>query len=104
MEKWADYGISAVKYNGTGTHIDQVKVHKDKGNAIGDAELWSREQVILALENSYTFITILNYEHGIWDEGQKVSIVNVDGNKYIRTDQDQNPSDNLDNLPKLSFL
>jgi hypothetical protein len=104
MEKWADYGISAVKYNGTGTQIDQVKVHKDKGNAIGDAELWSREQVILALENNYTFITILNYKHGIWDEGQKVSIVNVDGNKYIRTDQDQNPSDNLDNLPKLSFL
>lgn len=104
MEKWADYGISAVKFNNGGTHIDGVRVHKDKGNAMGDAEVWSREQVILALENNYTFITILNYDKGIWDEGQEVSIVHVNGNKYIRTDKNKTPSDNLDNLPKLSFL
>ena len=104
MEKWADYGISAVKLNGKGNYINQVRVHKDKGNAMGDAEVWSREQIVSALENEYTFITILNGKQGIWSEGQKVNIVLVNGNKYIRTDEDQTPSDNLDNLPKVSFL
>ncbi len=103
MEKWADYGISAVKFNDGGTQIYQVKVHKDKGNSIGDAELWSRDQIISALENDYTFITILNQNQGIWGEGEEVNIVQVNGNKYIRTDHDQTPSDSLDNLPKFSF-
>lgn len=103
MEKWADYGISAVRFNDSGTIIDKVKVHKDKGNAMGDAELWSREQIILALESEYTFITIFNQNQGIWSEGKEVNIVQVNGNKYIRTDSDQAHSDHLDNLPKLSF-
>lgn len=104
MEKWADYGISAVKFNDGENHVDQVRVHKDKGNAMGDAEVWPRERVISALESNYTFITILNYNGGVWDEGKEVNIVQVNGNKYIRTDKDQTPSDNLDNLPKFSFL
>ena len=104
MEKWADYGISAVRFNDKGIYIDQVRVHKDKGIAMGDAEVWSREQVISALENDYTFITILNYDQGIWSEGQEVNIVPVNGNKFIRTDKDRTPSDDLDNLPKVSFL
>ncbi len=104
MEKWADYGISAVRFNGKGIYIDQVRVHKDKGNAIGDAEVWSREQVVSALESNYTFITILNGNQGIWDEGQEVNIIRVNGNKYIRTDKDLTPSDNLDNLPNVLFL
>ena len=104
MEKWADYGISAVRFDDERVYIDQVRVHKDKGNAMGDAEIWSREQVVSALESSYTFITILNGNQGIWDEGHEVNIVPVNGNKYIRTDKDQNPSDNLDNLPNIPFL
>ena len=104
MEKWADYAISAVRFNGKGTYIDQVRVHKDKGNAIGDAEVWSREEIVSALEHDYTFITILNGNQGIWDEGQVVNIVQVDGNKYIRTDEVNNPSDSLNNLPNVTFL
>ncbi len=104
MEKWADYGISAVRFNDGGTKIDKVKVHKDKGNAMGDAEIWSREQIILALESEYTFITIFNHNQDIWSEGKEVNIVQVGENKYLRTDNDQTPSDNLDNLPKFSTL
>lgn len=104
MEKWADYCISAVRFNDEGNYIDQVRVHKDKGNAMGDAEIWSRDEVVSALESNYTFITILNGNQGIWDEGQKVNIVQVNGNKYLRTDEDHNPSDNLNNLPAVSFL
>lgn len=103
MEKWADYGISAVILNSKGC-IDQFKVHKDKGNVIGDGEIWPREKVVSALEKDCTFITLLNYNQGLWSEGQEVDIVNIDGNKYIRTDHNGYPSDNLDNLPKFSRL
>lgn len=31
MTKWADYGISAVRYNTACTYIDHVRVHLGKG-------------------------------------------------------------------------
>lgn len=34
MAKWADYGISAVRYDSDDQYIDQVKVHKDNGDTI----------------------------------------------------------------------
>ena len=32
MSKWADYGISAVKFNDAHTHINKVQVHPDNGD------------------------------------------------------------------------
>ena len=31
MAKWADFAISAVRFNAAHTHIDRVKVHTDDG-------------------------------------------------------------------------
>lgn len=98
-EKWADYGISEVRYNTKGTHIDQVKVHKDNGNSIGVAEVWSREKVVSKLEDNNSFVTILRNSDGKWTEGRKVEIVKVNGTKYIRTDKNNTAADNLENLP-----
>ena len=36
MAKWADYAISAVRFNGAHTHIDRVRVHPDNGDSIGN--------------------------------------------------------------------
>lgn len=38
MEKWADYLISEVRYNSQHTHIDQVKIHEDNGDSVGEAK------------------------------------------------------------------
>lgn len=35
MSKWADYGISAVRFNSAHTHIDKVWVHPDNETLIG---------------------------------------------------------------------
>ena len=35
MEKWADFGISAVRYNEERTNIEKVFIHEDKGEKIG---------------------------------------------------------------------
>lgn len=100
MVKWANYGISAVRYNSKGTHIDQVQYHADNGDTIGSSNVCSREQVISALERGYTFVTILKDSAGNWTKGSKVEIVTVHGTKYIRTDRNSTASDNLGSLPR----
>ena len=36
-DKWADYLISAVRYNAAETHIEKVRVHVDEGDKVGGA-------------------------------------------------------------------
>jgi len=100
MDKWADYGISSIRYNEQRTHIVKVKVHEDKGDTIGNAEEWLRSQVVSAIDRNKTFVTILKGNESKWSKGQDVHIVTVNGEKYIRTDKNQKASDNLENLPE----
>ena len=100
MAKWADYGISEVRYNVARNHIVRVKVHEDKGDTIGRAEEWTRSQVVSAIERGKTFVTILKGSDNKWRKGQDIHVVTVNGVKYIRTDQNRTASDNLENLPE----
>ena len=100
MVKWADYCISEVKYNEERTHIVKVKVHEDKGESIGGALEWSRQQVVSALEGGKTFVTILKTSDDKWRQGQDVHTIVVNGTKFIRTDQNQTAADNLEKLPE----
>lgn len=98
MSKWADYCISAVRYDSEGKHIDRVRVHTDTGDAIADPTEWLRSSVVSTIENGHTFITIFKND-GKWSKGASVGIINVNGKKYLRTDRDSKSSDNLGNLP-----
>lgn len=102
MARWADYGISEVRYNSDRTHIEKVKVHLIIGtdNIVGTANEWSREQVIANIKNGKTFVTILRKSYVSWEKGQDVHIVTVNGVEYIRTDQNRQTADNLENLPE----
>ena len=101
MVKWADYGISAVRYNSKGTHIEKVKVHIDKGDTMEPTGEWFRTDVVSSLEKGHTFVTILLSNEGKWDKGEEVGIVHhPNGEKYIRTDKDYTAADNLKNLPR----
>ena len=100
MAKWADHVISKVKYNDAKTHIVMVKAHSDNGDTIGTAEDWDRKRVVSALDSGKTFVTILAGDDGKWKKGQEVHTIKVGGVMYIRTDQNQKASDNLENLPE----
>ncbi|WP_026841213.1 DUF3892 domain-containing protein [Citrifermentans bremense] len=100
MTKWADYGISAVRYNQQHTHIDQVKVHVDTGEVINSASIWLRADVVKALEKGNTFVTILKNAEGKWVKGQTVYVITVKGVKYIKTVDNGKEADNLENLPE----
>ncbi|HSC21596.1 MAG TPA: DUF3892 domain-containing protein [Solirubrobacterales bacterium] len=98
--KWADYLISAVRYNTAETHIEEVRVHEDEGDNVGAGSTWLRASVIANLEAGYTFMTITEGSGTGWRKGATVDIVIVRGTKYIRTDADATAEDNLGSLPK----
>ncbi|MDX6288027.1 MAG: hypothetical protein QOG53_3512 [Frankiales bacterium] len=99
--QWADYLISAVRYNAAETHIDKVRAHPDKGESVGSGTETSRTRIVSLLEAGTTFATIVwNSATKSWNYGAEVAIIAVAGEKYIRTDPDNTKSDNLGQLPR----
>ncbi len=102
MEKWAEYLISEVKYVETTTtkHISQVKVHVDTGDKVADSKIWSRQDVINAIDLKSTFMTITKAPDGNWKKGAEVIKILVNNVHYIKTEPDNTTKDNLGSLPE----
>ena len=99
MAKWADYGISAVRYNTSHTHIDRVRIHEDNGDSFGAPAEHERETIVKAIKDGVTLITI-PYANGQWQKGQPVFIIKVNGVEFIKTVDNGLARDNLENLPE----
>jgi hypothetical protein len=99
-ETWADYLISAVRYNAAETHIEKVQVREDEGEKVGSPSTWERSKVVSNLEGGNTFVTITESSDGTWQRGAEVRIVTVREVKYIRTNADATEEDNLEDLPR----
>jgi hypothetical protein len=101
MAKWADYGISKVRYNAGRTHIVRVQVAESLGEKFGTPVEKERADVIAAIENDRTFVTIVKDNDNKWKKGADVGLVMVAGMKYLRTDKNARTTDNLGELPEL---
>ncbi|MDI9272446.1 DUF3892 domain-containing protein [Stenotrophomonas sp. PFBMAA-4] len=99
MAKWADYGISAVRYNAAHTHIDRLRIHQDNGDSFGPAAEHERATIVRAIKDGVTFITIPR-ANGQWQKGQSVYIIKVNGVEYLKTVDNGQARDNLENLPE----
>lgn len=99
MAKWADYLVSAVRYDGNKERIEQVKVHEDKGDSVGTVKVWTRAQVVSAIGQGMTCCTILQ-SGDQWRRGEDIHVVVVGGEKFIRTDANSVKRDNLGELPE----
>lgn len=100
MTKWADYLISAVRFNSEETHIIKVQVHPDSGDTVGTAAEMDRQSVVDLINKNYSFATIYKSGDGKWSLGAKVGIVTIGGVRYIKTRADSTRVDNLDDLPR----
>ena len=100
--KWAEYLISAVRYNAAGTHIDKVRCHLDNVDSIGAPADKTRVTVVGLLDGGTTFATIYKdrIDSSKWNYGADVRVVTIDGTKFIRTDADKTKRDNLGDLPR----
>ena len=96
--KWADYLITAVRFNASGTHIDKVQIRPDEGDTAGASKDSSRAQVVAWIEAGYTFCTATRSDNK-WKKGAPVKIVLIHREKFIKTKADGVKEDNLDNLP-----
>jgi Protein of unknown function (DUF3892) len=85
MSKWADYMISAVRFNSAHTHIDRVRTHADSGETIGASVEQRRPDIVDAIKKRNTFMTIFSNGNGKWNKGQPVYVVKINGTEYIKT-------------------
>lgn len=100
MSKWADYCISAVRYNPEHTHIVKVRVCQDLGEQLGNSTEWMRSEVVTSIGQGKSFVTIYKNADGKYNKGEDVRVVAVTAVKYIRTDANSKAADNLGNLPE----
>jgi hypothetical protein len=100
MTKWADYLISAVRFNAKRTHIDRLRVAADNGDSVGEMKEYDRETIVNAIKKKTTFVTIYLNSSGKYDKGKQVYVVPINGNEYLKTVADNKLVDNLDNLPE----
>jgi hypothetical protein len=97
MNKWADFGISAVSYNQDKTQIIKLKVHEDNVESMGQAVEKRRKQIFTGIKKGQTFTTVFP-KYGGLQKGEEVNIIIIDGEEFLRTDINQEKSDHLDNL------
>lgn len=101
MAKWADFIITAVKYNGDRTHISEVKRSRDTGESLNDEQIRTRGQIVNGIEKKgFTYVTAFKKSNGDYTKGARVEIVTVNEKKYLRTDKNKTARDNLENLPE----
>ena len=99
MTKWADYVITAVKFKKEKRHIEQVQIWTDNGE-LANEQTTTRSEVVRLLENGSTVVTAYKNNINKWNRGDDINIVEVRGNKFIRTDGNSIEEDNLGNLPE----
>lgn len=95
----ADFGITAVRYNSSKTHIDYVQVRQDLPDAFGPPRTVSRAFVAdLIRMGKASFQTwTMNTSTNKWNVGAHVHV--IDG-EYLTTDRNSTKRDNLGNLPQ----
>lgn len=102
MSKWADYLISAIRYENEmrKNAIAYLKVHQDNGEEVGAGSTWTKDEVINAMYDGKTFYTILKSNSGEWKKGANVALVTKNGNAII-TDNEYTELDYLADLQEL---
>jgi len=100
MSKWANYGISAVRYDRSHSRIAKLRIHRDDGEQIGSALSSTRQEVVDLIQTGFSFVTILEDSDGNWTKGQPVEIVEIGGVEFLKTESNDSEGDNLENLPE----
>jgi len=83
VAKWADFLISAVRYNAKHTHIEKVKVHEDLGDSVGNVGEFTRPSIVGNIKNGSSYVTIFKTADGKWSKGQDVRIARARERGYV---------------------
>lgn len=98
MSDWANYVITAVRYDGA--RIEKVKRRREADGDLSSPIEVPREAVAQDLEFDVSYCTAIRDENGGWERGDDVEAYELDGELFIKTEQGDNPADNLEGLPE----
>jgi len=100
MSGWGDYAITAVRYNNDDTRIKQVKRKEVEPDVLTNTKTVDRSAVVAGIESGDNYTTaIWNEDSENWSLGDEIHVLEVNGEKFIRTDQSNTEEDNLGGLP-----
>ena len=94
--KWADYLISEVSYDKNHL-ISKAKRHEDSDNGISDGNFVDRIKISSDIINGLSYITIYS-SISTWKKGNKIHFYRLDGEPYIRIDQNKVNQDYLGDI------
>ena len=98
MDKWADYFISEVSYDSD--HLISVAIrHQDSNKGITKGEPIDRLTIHSDIINGLFYITIYSGKES-WKKGHKIHTFSIEGNPYIRIDENKVTLDHLGDLPE----
>lgn len=75
-------------------------MRKYLGGKLDTPGIWNRSDVLDYIDKGYTFTTTI-FKDKLWRIGAKVEPITYKDSRYLRTDGNSKPEDNLGNLPKL---
>lgn len=99
MSKWADFLISDKKYKDAGNrkYIDEVFIHLDLGEKVGEGSWVTRDKVVFLIKKDITFCTIYKGDD-VWKQGMPVIIDKVNDVEYLKTESNNTEKDNLEKI------
>ena len=101
MDKWADYLISEVSYD-SNRLITTARRHKDEDKGITDGVEVDRMSIISDMKNKLSHLTIYS-GNNTWKKGYKIKIISVEGDHYLRIDENIAKLDYLGDIPEVSI-
>lgn len=96
----ADYYVEKVHYNKGHNKIVWASVRMNDGKRLGGAYNMLRSQMVKLLKQGKAFMTIYRSPEGKFRPGQKLSVVDVQGEPYLRTNSDPVDTDELQDVPE----
>ncbi len=100
MSERADYYIEKVRYTKDHSRIIWVSVREDNSKKLGGAYNMVRERIMKLMHDGKQFMTIFRNDEGKYRKGQRIQLISVKGNEFIRTDPEQADKDKLEDLPE----
>jgi hypothetical protein len=99
MEYWV------TNVNMRDTRIEQAKALMVTVERLSNPVRYSREEVVKSIDKDDKWYTCLLKEklgaRNIWERGAEIHVVEVDDEKFIRTDGNKMKAENLGELPSL---
>lgn len=94
------YGVTAQRKDSNDV-ITAIEVRTISPTATGPAIEWTKSDGVSTIDKGYKMCTMLrNPNTGGWTIQANINVVTDSyGNKFLRTDANNTPKDNLENLP-----